>query len=87
MKDCQSPIENRDLLVIVEALLNLARCGPTNDHDWLAAEIHRTIWFAAQLHDGDLVARALLDVASSLLFVGRPAEALQKVRNLLALRR
>ena len=86
MKDCQSPIENGDLLVIVEALLNLARRGPTNDPDWLAAEIHRTIWFAAQLHGGDLVARASLDVASSLLFVGRPAEALQKVRNLLALR-
>jgi hypothetical protein len=86
VKDSQSPIENRDLLVIVEALLNQVRRGQTNDPGWLTAEIRTTIWFAAQLHDGDLVAKASLDVASTFLFVGRPVEALQQLKKLLALR-
>jgi hypothetical protein len=86
VNDRQSPIENRDLLVIVEALLNRVKRDPINDSDRLAAEIKTIIWFAGELHGGDLLARAALDVASSLLFVGRPTEALQKVRGLLVLR-
>jgi hypothetical protein len=85
MRDGRPPIESRDLYVLVETLLNRAQYDSFNDPIKLSAEIDRVIWFAAQLYGEDLAATSTLDVARSLLRMGRRATALQKVRSLLVL--
>lgn len=86
MRDGRPPIESRDLYVLVETLLNQAKHDSFNDPIKLSAEIDTVIWLAAQLYGEDFFSTSTLDLARSLLRMGRRATALQEVKSLLVLR-